>query len=132
MFGNCRGLTILTQPSFMEAHQVADDQLAPVFTKRPTNYQPNLFTESKQEFTELEKKIVVLVVNQIGHLALKGELRPTANVVVSIPFSSLTRTITNKSRKPQNRSNQNGWFIATMPKTDLTSSPHFPAFARKP
>lgn len=89
--GIAEDLTILTQPNFMEAHQVADDQLAPVFTKRPTNYQPNLFTESKQEFTELEKKIVVLVVNQIGHLALKGELRPTANVIVSIPFSSLTR-----------------------------------------
>ena len=75
----------------MDAYQSVDDQLAPVFIKRPTNYQPNLFTESKQEFTELEKKIVVLVVNQIGHLALKGELRPTANVIVNIPFSSLTR-----------------------------------------
>ena len=65
--------------------------MAPVFNKRPTNYQPNLFTESKQEFTELEKKIVVLVVNQIGHLALKGELMPKSNVIVNIPFSSLTR-----------------------------------------
>jgi len=75
----------------MEGQQSIEDQLAPVFNKRPTNYQPNLFTESKQEFTELEKKIVVLVVNQIGHLALKGELRPKSNVIVNIPFSSLTR-----------------------------------------
>lgn len=75
----------------MEAYQNTDDQLAPIFSKRPTNYQPNLFTESKQEFTELEKKIVVLVVNQIGHMALKGELRPKSNVVLTIPFSMLTR-----------------------------------------
>ena len=68
-----------------------EDQLAPLFTKRPTNYQPNLFTESKQEFTELEKKIVVLVVNQIGHMTLKGELKEKSNVVFTIPFSELTR-----------------------------------------
>ena len=71
--------------------QNPEDQLAPLFTKRPTNYQPNLFTESKQEFTELEKKIVVLVVNQIGHMTLKGELHEKANIVFSIPFSELTR-----------------------------------------
>lgn len=75
----------------MDTNQSLDDQLAPVFAKRPTNYQPNLFTESKQEFTELEKKIVVLVVNQVGHMALKGELRPKSNVVLTIPFSMLTR-----------------------------------------
>ena len=75
----------------MEAYQNTDDQIAPIFTKRPTNYQPNLFTESKQEFTELEKKIVVLVVNQIGHMTLKGELRPKSNIVFTIPFSSLTK-----------------------------------------
>ncbi len=71
--------------------QNPEDQLAPLFAKRPTNYQPNLFTESKQEFTELEKKIVVLVVNQIGHMTLKGELQEKANVVFNIPFSELTR-----------------------------------------
>jgi plasmid replication initiation protein len=75
----------------MEMVQNTEDQLAPIFNKRPTNYQPNLFTESKQEFTELEKKIVVLVVNQIGHMALKGELRPRSNVVLTIPFALLTK-----------------------------------------
>lgn len=40
----------------MEGKQSIEDQLAPVFNKRPTNYQPNLFTESKQEFTELKRK----------------------------------------------------------------------------
>ncbi|GAA4464885.1 hypothetical protein GCM10023189_44780 [Nibrella saemangeumensis] len=61
------------------------------FTKYPTNYQPNLFTESRHEFTELEKKIVVLVVNQIGHMALKGEIKPGWNVKFTIPFTELTR-----------------------------------------
>lgn len=75
----------------MEVKQSLDDQVAPVFAKRSTNYQPNLFTESKQEFTELEKKIVVLVVNQVGHMAIKGELNPKANVILTIPFSMLTR-----------------------------------------
>jgi hypothetical protein len=62
-----------------------------LFQKRPTNYQPNVFTESRQEFTELEKKIVVLVVNQIGHMSLKGEIRPGANLVFHIPFGELTK-----------------------------------------
>ncbi|WP_460926612.1 RepB family plasmid replication initiator protein, partial [Spirosoma agri] len=62
-----------------------------VFNKHPTNYQSNLFTESRQEFTELEKKIVVLVVNQIGHMALKGELKPDKNVKFHIPYTELTK-----------------------------------------
>lgn len=63
-----------------------------IFNRYPTNYQPNLFTESRQEFTELEKKIVVLVVNQIGHMSLKGEIVEGANVKFHIPFAELTRT----------------------------------------
>jgi plasmid replication initiation protein len=62
-----------------------------VFNKHPTNYQSNLFTESRHEFTELEKKIVVLVVNQIGHMALKGELKPDSNVKFHIPYTELTK-----------------------------------------
>ena len=62
-----------------------------IFNKHPTNFQPNLFTESRQEFTELEKKIVVLVVNQIGHMSLKGEIKEGANVKFHIPFTELTR-----------------------------------------
>ena len=62
-----------------------------VFNKHPTNYQSNLFTESRHEFTELEKKIVVLVVNQIGHMALKGELKPETNVKFHIPYTELTK-----------------------------------------
>ncbi|GAB3901333.1 replication initiation protein [Spirosoma agri] len=67
------------------------DQLAPLFQKRPTNYQPNVFTESRQEFTELEKKIVTLVVNQIGHMSLKGETIIGSNLVFNVPFSELTK-----------------------------------------
>lgn len=62
-----------------------------VFNKHPTNYQSNLFTESRHEFTELEKKIVVLVVNQIGHMSLKGELKPDSNVKFHIPYTELTK-----------------------------------------
>lgn len=61
------------------------------FTKHPTNYQPNILTQSRQEFTELEKKIVVLVVNQIGHMSLKGQLKPAQNVTIHIPFTELTK-----------------------------------------
>ena len=61
------------------------------FSKHPTNYQSNLFTESRQEFTELEKKIVTLVVNQIGHMSLKGAIQPKVNVVVQIPFIELSK-----------------------------------------
>ncbi|WP_020603075.1 replication initiation protein [Spirosoma spitsbergense] len=62
-----------------------------VFNKHPTNYQSNLFTESRHEFTELEKKIVVLVVNQIGHMAVKGELKSDSNVKFHIPYTELTK-----------------------------------------
>lgn len=69
----------------------SEDQLLPLFQKRPTNYQPNVFTESRQEFTELEKKIVTLVVNQIGHMSLKGGYQPGSNLVFNVPFSELTK-----------------------------------------
>lgn len=35
------------------------------FQRKKDNYQPNLFTESRQEFSENEKKIVSLVINQL-------------------------------------------------------------------
>ena len=75
----------------MEPIHSSDDQLAPIFQKRPTNYQPNVFTESKQEFTELEKKIVTLVVNQIGHMSLKGDAKLGSNLIFNVPFSELTK-----------------------------------------
>ena len=61
-----------------------------LFSKHSTNYQPNFFTESRQEFTELEKKIVVLVINQIGHMALKGEIKPDTNLRFCVPYTELT------------------------------------------
>lgn len=69
-----------------------EDQLPLIFKKRPTNYQPNVFTESRQEFTELEKKIVTLVVNQIGHLSLKGSPKIGSDMVFRVPFLELTKT----------------------------------------
>lgn len=69
----------------------SQDQFAPLFQKRPTNYQPNVFTESRQEFTELEKKIVTLVVNQIGHMSIKGETVAGSNLIFYVPFSELTK-----------------------------------------
>ena len=75
----------------MKLPSSSDDQLAPIFQKRPTNYQPNVFTESKQEFTELEKKIVTLVVNQIGHMSLKGGTKLGSNLIFNVPFSELTK-----------------------------------------
>ncbi|GAB2563338.1 hypothetical protein [Spirosoma areae] len=58
-----------------------------LFNRYPTNYQSNLFTESRQEFTELEKKIVTLLVNQLGNMAVQGQVQPNVNVVVTIPYS---------------------------------------------
>ncbi|GAA4419108.1 hypothetical protein GCM10023187_53120 [Nibrella viscosa] len=75
----------------MNLPSTPDALLASDYVKHPTNYQPNLFTESRHEFSELEKKIVVLVVNQIGHMALKGEIKPGFNVKFTIPYSELTK-----------------------------------------
>lgn len=70
---------------------VDEDYAATPFFRRSTNYQPNTFTESKQEFTQLEKKLVVLVINQIGNLALKGSIQPDKNLTFYIPFTELTK-----------------------------------------
>lgn len=70
---------------------VDEDYAATPFFRRSTNYQPNTFTESKQEFTQLEKKLVVLVINQIGNLAIKGSIQPDKNLTFYIPFTELTK-----------------------------------------
>lgn len=62
-----------------------------LFNRYPTNYQSNLFTESRQEFTELEKKIVTLLVNQLGNMAVQGQIQPNLNVVLTIPYAELTK-----------------------------------------
>ncbi|MFD2937558.1 replication initiation protein [Spirosoma flavum] len=68
----------------------ADNQLS-LFNRHSTNYQSNVFTLSRQEYTELEKKIVILVVNQLGNLAVQGKLQPGVNMVFSLPYSELTK-----------------------------------------
>ncbi|RCR67085.1 MULTISPECIES: replication initiation protein [Larkinella] len=75
--------------------QEPSDSLAftqPTFIKYSTNYQSNLFTESRQEFTELEKNIVTLVVNQLGNMAVKGKIEPRVNVLIQIPIQQLTKS----------------------------------------
>ncbi|MCK8495987.1 replication initiation protein [Spirosoma sp. RP8] len=64
------------------------EQLQIAFYPRPNNYQPNIITESRQEFTEMEKKIVVLAINQLRQIAQswqKGQ-----NVTLLIPYTELT------------------------------------------
>lgn len=64
------------------------DQLQIAFELHPKNYQPNVITESRQEFTEMEKKIVVLAINQLRYVAqswVKGQ-----NITIIIPYSELT------------------------------------------
>ena len=85
IFGYIFALLIMAKETDPNALTIFD------FTKHPTNYQPNILTQSRQEFTELEKKIVVLVVNQIGHMSLKGQIQPGKNVSVIIPFTELTK-----------------------------------------
>ena len=65
-----------------------DDQLHIAFELRQNNFQPNAITESKQEFTEMEKKIVVLAINQLRHVAKAW--RPGQNITLLIPFAQLT------------------------------------------
>ncbi|MFD1145347.1 replication initiation protein [Larkinella insperata] len=64
----------------------------PDFIRHSTNYQSNLFTESRQEFTEMEKNIVTLVVNQLGNMAVRGKIEPNVNVLLQIPIQQLTKS----------------------------------------
>lgn len=64
------------------------DQLRIAFELRPNNYQPNVITESRQEFTEMEKKVVVLAINQLREVARSWE--PGKNITLMIPYSELT------------------------------------------
>jgi len=59
-----------------------------VFQLRSTNYQPNAITESRQEFTEMEKRIVVLGINQIRDIVKSWQ--PGHNLSLVIPYSELT------------------------------------------
>lgn len=95
-----------------------------LFNRYPTNYQSNLFTESRQEFTELEKKIVTLLVNQLGNMAVQGQVQPNVNVVVTIPYSELTKDrydrITEAAESLSNKrisfkDDRNGQFIFITP-----------------
>jgi len=55
---------------------------------RPDNYQPNIITESKQEFSETEKRIVVLAINQLPDVVRTW--KPGNNLTLIVPYSELT------------------------------------------
>lgn len=59
------------------------------FSKRTDNYQPNPITESRQEFSEMEKRVVVNVINQLGNVAKTWNGH---NIHFVIPFTELTDT----------------------------------------
>lgn len=58
------------------------------FDLRTNNYQPNAITESRQEFTEMEKKVVALAINQLRDVARSWQ--PGKNVTLMIPYTELT------------------------------------------
>lgn len=64
------------------------EQLQITFERHPNNYQPNAITEGRQEFSEMEKKIVVLAINQLRLVARTW--KPGQNVVLLVPFAELT------------------------------------------
>lgn len=59
------------------------------FKRRESNFQSNLITESRHEFTEAEKKIFVLVINQLKQLP---ENQLNHNLRFKIPMTELTST----------------------------------------
>lgn len=63
-----------------------------LFNEQVYNYQSNKFTLSRQTFTELEKKIVALGVNQMSIYSQGKEWKPGQNLTVVIPVSRLTKT----------------------------------------
>lgn len=75
----------------MESPYNLDSQLK-LFARRPNNFQPNVITESKQTFSELEKKIVLLVTNQLGDISLRNQYEEGKNIKFQIPLTELTET----------------------------------------
>ena len=65
-----------------------DESLHVPFELRLNNYQPNAITEGRQEFTEAEKRVMVLAINQLRTVAKGWE--PGKNVVLMIPYTELT------------------------------------------
>jgi plasmid replication initiation protein len=61
--------------------------MAQKITKHYDNYQPNIITRSRQEFTLIEKKMMVLFINQIDFETIKD--RPNENLKFKIPVTEL-------------------------------------------
>ncbi|MDQ1089932.1 MULTISPECIES: replication initiation protein [unclassified Siphonobacter] len=60
-----------------------------VFQKRLNNFQPNFITESKQQFSELEKRIVVMIINQIRNVK---DYQEGQNLRFTIPITELAKS----------------------------------------
>ncbi|PMD92553.1 RepB family plasmid replication initiator protein [Siphonobacter sp. BAB-5405] len=59
------------------------------FQKRLNNFQPNFITESKQQFSELEKRIVVMIINQIRNVK---DYQEGQNLRFTIPITELAKS----------------------------------------
>jgi plasmid replication initiation protein len=67
-----------------------------LFDKKVNNYQPNHITESRQEFSEMEKRIMVCCLNQLGLISKESTHK---DVIFVIPFSELTNNNHDKIKK---------------------------------
>jgi plasmid replication initiation protein len=74
------------------------------FKRKTEVYQPNRITESRQEFSEIEKKIMTCVVNQIG--VINNELQGR-DLTVLIPLTELTTSNNHAKVKKAAKSIQN-------------------------
>jgi plasmid replication initiation protein len=61
------------------------------YKRRKLNYQPNIITRSKQQFSLQEQKIVAFIINQIDH---KTTILPEQEWVFEIPLASLLEHMT--------------------------------------
>jgi plasmid replication initiation protein len=61
-----------------------------MFERRPDNYQPNVITRSRQEFSAIERKMLLFCINQIDHEAItKG-----VNLIFKIPTAEFSSNYT--------------------------------------
>jgi plasmid replication initiation protein len=68
-------------------HNFTDNQVKThvMYRRRKQNYQPNIITTSRQEFSLLERKMLLFCINQIDHELAKEGL----NLVFTIPVAEL-------------------------------------------
>lgn len=107
----------------MDSTEDFDDQLVldsqvKLFEKRLNNFQPNVITESKQTFSELEKKIVVLIINQMGDLSMRNEYKSGMNLKFRIPYAELTEKNHSKIEEAASALNDRSYYNRDHPGID--------------